>query len=950
MQETRNSIKNIWGDRTPYRGEWPARVDARVLEEPEQWVQSACVLCSNGCGIDIGVKDGRIVGVRGREVDRINHGRLGPKGLHGWVANNSPDRLTKPLIREDGILREASWGETMDLIVRRSHEIREEYTGDAIAFYSTGQIFIEEYYTLAVIAKAGLGTSQADGNTRLCTATAAAALRETFGADGQTGSYTDYDTTDCIFLVGHNMSSTQTVQWARILDRIQGPNPPRIVVLDPRTTVTAREATVHLAPRIGTALAVLNGIEHLLIENDWIDHDFIEKYTVGFEKLKEIVSQYTPKKVQEISGVPPETLIRAAEVLGTTPTLVSSVLQGIYQSNQATATACQVNNINLIRGLIARPGCAVLQFNGQPTAQNNRECGCNGEQPGFRNPLNPQHMEELARIWNVDPLQLPYGLPAHIMEIMKHAEEGTVRMLWVIGTNPAVSLPDLHRVREILAKPDLFVIVQDCFMTETAELADVVLPAAIWGEKTGTFTNTDRTVHISHKAVDPPGEAQPDLDILLDYARRMDFRDKDGDPLIKWNDPLRAFEAWKECSRGRLCDYSGLSYEKLTGGSGIQWPCDAGRPDGTERLYTDLVFPSRADVCESFGHNLEIGAAISPDEYRASDPDGRAMLKGARHIPPLEEPDAEYPFSLTTGRIVYHFHTRTKTGRSPELEDAAPMAFAQISEADAGQLGIRDHEMVDVITRRGTVRIPAKIGDIEQGHIFIPFHYGYWDEVEDRSRAANELTLPLWDPISKQPYFKTAAARLQKVESAQQLVPRVPGPTTKAESTEGLPAEGASRRDPAARPHVADYLGVLASANAGFSHACDIVADHHARHLEIVTGLDILKGYSREIEDLLTPFVEKYGQVLPDRPEARYSALFEEHAGEYGMIRDLHDLFIMATNVQIAATIINYAAEGLRDADLLKTSAVIIERAGAQASWAKTHLQHQTGHALVVPS
>ena len=274
--------------------------------------------------------------------------------------------------------------------------------------------------------------------------------------------------------------------------------------------------------------------------------------------------------------MPPETLIRAAEVLGTTPTLVSSVLQGIYQSNQATATACQVNNINLIRGLIARPGCAVLQFNGQPTAQNNRECGCNGEQPGFRNPLNPQHMEELARIWNVDPLQLPYGLPAHIMEIMKHAEEGTVRMLWVIGTNPAVSLPDLHRVREILAKPDLFVIVQDCFMTETAELADVVLPAAIWGEKTGTFTNTDRTVHISHKAVDPPGEAQPDLDILLDYARRMDFRDKDGDPLIKWNDPLRAFEAWKECSRGRLCDYSGLSYEKLTGGSGIQWPCDAG--------------------------------------------------------------------------------------------------------------------------------------------------------------------------------------------------------------------------------------------------------------------------------------------------------------------------------------------------------------------------------------
>lgn len=950
MQETRDSIKNIWGDRTPYRGEWSVRVDERVLEEPEQWVQSACVLCSNGCGIDIGVKDGRIVGVRGRVADRINHGRLGPKGLHGWIANNSPDRLTKPLIREGSTLREASWDEAMNLIVQRSHKIREEYTGDAIAFYSTGQIFIEEYYTLAVIAKAGLGTSQADGNTRLCTATAAAALRETFGADGQTGSYTDYDTTDCIFLVGHNMASTQTVQWTRILDRIRGPNPPKIVALDPRTTATVREATVHLAPRIGTAIAVLNGIEHLLIENDWIDHDFIEKHTVGFEDLREIVGQYPPERVEEISGVPPETLMEAAEILGTAPTLVSSVLQGIYQSNQATATACQVNNINLLRGLIARPGCAVLQFNGQPTAQNNRECGCNGEQPGFRNPLNPQHMEELARIWNVDPLQLPYGLPAHIMEIMNHAEEGTVRMLWVIGTNPAVSLPDLHRVREILAKNDLFVVVQDCFLTETAELADVVLPAAIWGEKTGTFTNTDRTVHISHKAVEPPGDARSDLDILLDYAHRMDFKDKDGDSLIKWSDPSGAFEAWKECSRGRLCDYSGLSYEKLTGGSGIQWPCNSERPDGTERLYTDHIFPSQADVCESFGHDLEIGAAISADEYRASDPDGRAMLKGARYIPPFEEPDAEYPFSLTTGRIVYHFHTRTKTGRSPELEDAAPTAFAQIAEEDARQLGVRDHEMVDVITRRGTVRIPAKIGNIEQGHIFIPFHYGYWDEEEDRARAANELTIPLWDPISKQPYFKTAAARLQKVKATQKLAPQVPGPTMKMEKEEGATAGEAAELAPAARPHVSDYLGILFDANSEFSHACDIVIDHHTEHLEIVTGLSSLKRYSQEISDLLMPFVDQYGREMPDRPEILRDALFDKNTGEFGLLRDLHDLFIMASNVQIAATIINYAAEGLRDADLLKATAAIMEKAKLQMAWAKTHLRHQTGHALVVPS
>ena len=370
MDASRDSISDIWGERTPYRGEWPVRVDEQTVEEPDHWVQSACVLCSNGCGMDIGVKDGRIVGVRGRKEDIVNLGRLGPKGMHGWVANNSKDRLTKPLIRKNGKLEEASWDEAMDLIVQKSKEIIEKHTSLGIGFYTSGQLFLEEYYTLGLLGKAGLGTPHMDGNTRLCTATAAAALKVSFGSDGQPGSYSDLDTTDCILHFGHNIASQQTVLWMRILDRLAGPNPPKIIVIDPRETYTAQKATVHLAPKPGTNIPVMNGLLNLIIEAGHINKAYIEAHTVGFEELKKIVSKWTPERVEEVSGVPAAKLREAAQILGTTKSLVSTVLQGVYQSMQATAAAVQVNNLHLIRGLIGSDGCGIYQMNGQPTAQN----------------------------------------------------------------------------------------------------------------------------------------------------------------------------------------------------------------------------------------------------------------------------------------------------------------------------------------------------------------------------------------------------------------------------------------------------------------------------------------------------------------------------------------------------------------------------------------------------
>jgi ferredoxin-nitrate reductase len=770
-------IDSPWGERTPYgRGdEWPVRLDMELEEgvdeeDVQRWVQSASTLHSNGDGFDHAVKDGRIVGIRGRAKDRINHGRLDVKDMYGWKAIGSPDRLTRPLVRHGGELIESDWDTAMGLIVDRSKDLLGTPGGwGRFGFYTTGQLFLEEYYTLAVIGKAGIGTPHMDGNTRLCTATAGAALKQTFGSDGQPGSYTDVDHCDALALWGHNVAETQTVLWMRMLDRLHGPDRPRLVVADPRLTPVAREADVHLPVRPGTNLALMNGVLREVIVNGWIDAGYVSEHTLGFEELQAKVEPYTPERVAEICDVPASDLREAARIVGTAERLLSTVLQGFYQSNQATAAACQVNNLHLLRGMLGRPGAGLYQMNGQPSAQNTRETGADGDLSGFRNWDNEEHIRELAELWNVDPPTIPaWAPPSHAMQIWRYAELGSIELLWISATNPAVSLPELARIRSILSKDELFVVVQDLFVTETAMLADVVLPGAGSAEKTGTLTNVDRTVHLCERAVEPPGDARPDLDIFLEYARRMDFRDRDGEPLIKWHDPESAFEAWKECSRGRPCDYTGMTYESLRDSLGIQWPCTEESPDGTERLYSDAVFSTDPDYAETFGQELGTGAPNSAEEYRAMMPGGRAILHAAAYEPSPEVPTEERPMQLTTGRTVYHFHTRTRTGRAPELNAAAPEVWVELSAPDAERLGVTAGDTVRVKSARGEVEGPARITDIRPGAVFVPFHYGYWDEDsaapnDARPRAANEMTITAWDPVSKQPLFKLAAVAVQRV-------------------------------------------------------------------------------------------------------------------------------------------------------------------------------------------
>jgi len=735
----------------------------RDQAEVEQWVPSTCGICSIGCGVDIGVADGQIVGVRGQTGHPVNGGRLGPKGLNQYFANRHPSRAAHPLIRNaSGDLVRASWDEAMGLVVDRFNETLAADGPDGVGIYNSGQLLLEEYYTLGKIARAGLGIATIDANTRLCTATTASALMESFGADGPPGSFEDFEQAECIVLFGHNAAEQSTVLWMRILAAKAGPLRPKVIVVDPRRTLTVSSgADLHLQLKPGTNVALLNGICHLLIENGTIDRQFIEKRTVRFEQFRATVSGYPPERVEQICGVPVAQLRLAAEWIGRSKTTVTTCLQGVYQSNQATAAACTVNSMHLLMGKIGRPGCAPMQFAGQPSSMNTRETGADGTYPAYRNWEDRNHMVDLAQRWNV-PVELLGKHPIGAPEIFALCEKGYIKVLWNIGTNPAVSI--MHRAAHLRTLNGVFLVVQDCFAdTETAQLADVVLPSAMWGEKTGCMTNAERRCTLLRKAVEPPGEARADLDIFIDFSRRMNLRDLADRPLIGYADAEGAFDEWRAVSRGCIPDYSGMTYQKLAARGGIQWPCNDAHPDGTARLYTDQHFPTEWQISESYEQDLETGHEHTLDEYRERrDPHGCAVLIAADYQPPIETTDDRYPLVAVSGRQAYHWHTRTKTGKAPQLNEAAPEPFVAVNASDAGRLGVLDGDRVRIVSRRGSVIAPAKVGDVvPPGVVFVPFHYGDLGQ----EHAANNLTPQAWDPVSQQPVQKVAAVRIEPIET-----------------------------------------------------------------------------------------------------------------------------------------------------------------------------------------
>lgn len=705
----------------------------------DKWVYSTCGYCAAGCGLYIGVKDGKAIAIKGNSSYPVNRGTVSCiKGLYQWKTLHHEDRLTMPLIRKEGKLVPASWEEAISLVGAKMREAVAEKGPNGIGVYGSGQLLLEESYALGKLAKGVIGTTNVDSNLRLCMASAVEANIRNFGSDGPPGCFEDLDISDCIVIFGCNPAEMHPVIWKRILKNKKQRNC-KIIAVDPRKTLPAEVADIHLQLRSGTNVALLNSIMHQLIKEDFIDNEFIENYTTNFLELKKIVSDTTPEWAEEICQVPSDLIKSAAKLIGQSKTTTTIYVQGVLQSNQGTEASMAINNMHLITGKVGKPGSAPMSITGQATSMSHREVGGSSSLPGYRHHQNSEHRKEVADFWGIEADKLPTHTN-NINEILKLIEASELKVLLNVATNPAVSLPNSHYVRKQLDK--VFLIVQDIYPNETLEYADVVLPAAQWGEKTGTYTNAERRVNLGKKAVKPPGDAKSDFDIVILLARELGAAN-----LFPWKNTEDAFNEWKELSRGRPNDMTGMTYQRLEQQSGIQWPCPELNHSGTKRLYTDNKFNA--------------GTAAEQSPRRQKEAVGKARIIASEYKESVLSTSEEYPFWLNTGRLMEHYHSRVKTKRIPELHLLSSENFVEINKQDAHKLGVETGDLVKVISPLGEIIIPAQVtGRLMRGQVFVPFHFG--EKHDNRLQGVNYITSSENDSISKQPLLKNSVCRIEK--------------------------------------------------------------------------------------------------------------------------------------------------------------------------------------------
>ena len=691
---------------------------------PDHWVATTCGYCSVGCGMLLGVRDGEAVAVQGDPDHPVNRGRLCPKGLTEHHTIGAPGRLTQPLLHG----RPASWDDALGHVAATFTRLLEEHGPESVAVLSTGQLVTEEFYALGKLVRLGLRLAHYDGNTTLCMASAASGYKLAFGSDGPPGCYDDFLEADVVVLFGANVADNHPL----IAPRLLGPDRPHVVVVDPRVTKTAMVADQHLPVKPRTDITLVNGILHLLFEWDLVDRAYLAEHTVGAAELEAHVAAYDPDRVAAECGIPVAALRETARAIGEADRCLIAWTMGINHSVQGTESVALLCSLAAATGNIGKPGAAPFSITGQCNAMGTREAGFTASMPGYRAYDDPAARAELARLWGVSPDDLPTERGRAYPDIVNAVMNKRIKALWIIGTNPLVSFPNREVLEHALARLDLLV-VQDGFETPTTAVADVVLPAAIWGEKEGTFTNSERRVSRVRAAVAPPGEARPDFDIFLGLAEHLGQRER---LYAGWHGPEDAFAEWRRVSAGRLCDYSGITYERIDAAGGVQWPCPSDDPavplGGSPRLYADGGFPN---------------------------PTGKVRLHCVDRQELRDRPRPEFPLLLNTGRTVEHWHTRTKTARVPLLERLAPEAWVEINEADATQLGVRTGDHVKVTSSRGEIdHIVARVTPIVRpGEVFIPFHY---DEA-----CANRLTLDEFDPISREPNYKQCAVRIERMSA-----------------------------------------------------------------------------------------------------------------------------------------------------------------------------------------
>ncbi len=701
-----------------YEGERaPARWNSS--EEVERYVPTHCCYCGVQCSMYLKVARGRVIGVEPREDFPLNHGMLCPKGATAYQTVNHPDRLTYPLMRKHGKespLERASWDEVLDTIARRFREIQQAYGSDAVASYSGSSLSNEKCYLMGKFARVALGTRHSDYNGRLCMSSATGANEYALGLDRASNPISDMLHADCIFVIGANVGECFPIITSYLWQaRDRGC---KLIVADPRQTPIARTADIFLPLRSGTDSALLNGMLYVLIQEGMLDEEFIRQRTVNWDETKAMALQYPPERVAQVCGLRPETIIDAARVYGRAHAALIYTARGLEHQSKGVDNGLACANLALATGNFGRPGAGYGTLTGQGNGQGGREMGQKATQlPGCREIDDPEDRAYICSIWGIDEKDLPHsGYAATLMIPAMLRQE--IRACFMICTNPMVSLPDQHTVERALRGLDLFV-VTDFFLSETAELADIVLPGSVWAEDEGTVTNLEGRVIKYNQAVDPPGEARRDWEIVCDLAHRLGKGQ-----YFSFSSPREMFEEIRLCTRGAKSDYYGITYEKIEEQNGVFWPCPSLDHPGTPRLY----------------------------EQRFGFPDGKARFNPIAYIPPAEEPDAEFPLILTTGRVIYHYLSGNQTRRVPFLNEQAPCPWVEMHTQTAARLGIQDGDWVNVRTRRGEMVVPVLVvRSIRPDTLFIPYHYGH-------TQAVNILTNPILEPHFKIPEYKVCAA------------------------------------------------------------------------------------------------------------------------------------------------------------------------------------------------
>ena len=711
--------------------------------------KSTCPYCGVGCGVIIESAGNQITGVRGDPLHPANFGRLCSKGanlhLTATAAVTLQTRLLHPMQRAstDAAPQRISWDAALDSMAKKFTQVIADHGPDAVGFYISGQLLTEDYYVFNKLAKGLIGTNNIDSNSRLCMSSAVAGYKQTLGADAPPACYDDVNQAGCIFIVGSNTAFAHPVLFRRIEDAKKANPAMKIIVADPRRTDTVELADLFLPIQPGTDVMLFNGMLHIMLWEGWINHDFINSHTDGFEALKATVRDCTPELVTQICGIKKEDLYAAAQMFATSKATLSLYCQGLNQSSSGTAKNAALINMHLATKQIGKAGAGPLSLTGQPNAMGGREVGGMANlMSGHRDLANAEHRAEIEKLWNVPSVPSLPGKTA--VEMFQAAADGQIKVLWIACTNPAQSMPDQAVVRKALERAEL-VIVQEAFATTaTCAYADILLPATTWGEKEGTVTNTERRVSRVRAAVDAPGEAQHDWSIAAEFARRLEklLPPKSPQTLFDYPTPESVWLEHRESTRGRDLDITGMSYALLEA-TPLQWPMKEGESAGKERLYENNVFPTTS---------------------------GKANFVNTVYKPVAEPRESRFPFSLTTGRLRDQWHGMSRTGTLGKLFGHVAEPVVQMNIQDMTRRLLKEGDLVHVTSKRGSILLPVQASkEVGMSQAFIAMHWGEeylsgLSSTGERLAGVNAITTSSFCPTSKQPELKHAAVKILKAE------------------------------------------------------------------------------------------------------------------------------------------------------------------------------------------